>query len=72
MRQTNDLIDLLGSGMKGQQWERAKGELRAMVMLVGGMTPHRAVGDTSIAQWQQLEIKIETFIKDVEDNGLHE
>jgi len=65
-------LDLLLSGIRAQQWERTKGELRAMVALVGNTTQARPIGDDDLAAWEQLEERVDDFIKEVEVRGLHE
>jgi hypothetical protein len=60
---------LIDSALKGMTWERAKGELRALVALQGSYGS-RAVGDTSEQTWEKLEKRVDAFIKYVEDNGL--
>lgn len=62
---------MLDTALKAQQWERANGELRALVALQGSYTT-RAVGDERPAKWERLEQYINNFIKHVEDNALQE
>jgi hypothetical protein len=57
------------SAMKAQAWELAKGNLRALVKILGSVPSTDASGDR---QWQALDAKVEAFILDVEDEGLHE
>jgi hypothetical protein len=52
-------------------WEEAKGKLRALVM-VQGSVGGRAVGDDSEWPWRALEKRVEAFVSQVEDDGLHE
>lgn len=64
------------AALKAQQWERAKGELRALVALQGahktsGLGPPNTVADET-RRWQNLEKAVEEFVKIVEDNGLQE
>lgn len=59
---TSDLSRIL----RNQAWERAKGELRSILCTFH--TPKNA----SEGQFEALEDKIETFIKDVEDSALSE
>jgi hypothetical protein len=55
--------------LKGQQWERAKGELRALVSMQGSY----ASGDEQQnAKYHNLDRRIEEFIKGIEDDGLQE
>jgi hypothetical protein len=50
--------------MKAQQWGRAKGELRALVDMQG---THASTSPSYItARWQELEARVEAFIKAVE------
>lgn len=65
-------FDLLISAARGIQWQRTKGEMRAMVAAVGCTTESRAVTDKSVQQWEELEQRVEDFIRKVEDDGLHE
>ena len=62
---------LLDSALKSQQWERAKGELRALVAICGsysdGIPSHMK---TEPDNWQVLEKRIDEFVKSVEDDGL--
>lgn len=55
--------------LKAQQWERVKGELRALISLQG------AYPSTDKAQSEKrnaLGIRVEQFILDVEENALQE
>ena len=56
--------------LKAAQWERAKGELRALVSMQGS---YSSGGDDTheYKRWQDLEKRVEAFVADVEDNGLH-
>lgn len=65
-------FDLLVSGMRGVQWERAKGELRAAVKSVGCTTVSRDVGDKEVQKWEEFEQRVEDFIRGIERDGLHE
>lgn len=49
--------------LKLQQWEKCKGELRAMVMLEGSHT------STEPGQWKEMHDFVEEFIKNFEDEG---
>lgn len=51
------------------QWERAKGELRALASMQGNRASH---ADSDPGKWQDLTERVEAFIESVEDNGLHE
>ena len=59
------------TAMKGATWEDAKGKLRALVVMKGSV-PSRDVRDTGEQPWEALQSRVEAFIKDVEDEGLHE
>lgn len=59
---------LIPEAMKAQQWEIAKGHLRALVALQGSYQS----SDTTYIKFAELGDKVEEFIKDVEDNGLQE
>lgn len=65
---------LVASALKGAQWERTKGELRAMVALQGSYSTGSPPGVVSpvTERWQKLSKCVEEFIKIVEDNGLHQ
>ena len=64
---------IIEAALKGTQWERAKGELRALVAIQGSYTsPLPEYMKTEPATWEVLSKKVEKFIKDVEDNGLEE
>lgn len=61
--------------MKAQQWGRAKGELRALVGISGSYAQEIAESEVrwkTTPRWQRLQEKVNAFIQDVEDNGLHE
>jgi hypothetical protein len=49
------------------QWERAKGELQALVALQGSYD-----GGGDAAKYEELKPLVEKFIQDVEDNGYAE
>lgn len=63
---------LIDTAMKAMQWERAKGELRALVALQGSYSLGRGPGDDTPAKWQRLEEAVNTFIQQIEDDGLQE
>lgn len=65
-------LDLLISGIRSQQWAKAKGELEAMVQVVGGTTVSRPVGSKAPEKWEVLEDRIKEFVQSVENDGLHE
>lgn len=56
-----------------QQWEKCKGELRALVAIQGSVLA-QYVGNKVVEDrvWKRLEHRVEKFIDDVEDNGLAE
>ena len=73
---TSEKLDFLIETMKGVEWERAKGSLRALVT-AQGRTTSSLQGDVerkmmSLARWEKLESLVNAFIKEVEDAGLHE
>jgi hypothetical protein len=62
---------LIDSAMKAQQWELAKGHLRALVEIQGSYsTPNPEPAGT--AKWERLQSAVKKFVTAVEDNGLHE
>ena len=63
---------LIDAAMKAMQWERAKGELRALIALQGSYSLGRGPGDDTPAKWQRLEQAVNTFIEQIEDNALQE
>jgi len=63
---------LIDAAMKAMQWERAKGELRALVALQGSYSLGRGPGDETPAKWQRLEQAIDAFIQQIEDHSLQE
>lgn len=67
-----DGVFLIDAAMKAQQWERAKGELRALVAIQGSYSLGRNPGDETPAKWQRLETRIEGFIRGIEDDALQE
>jgi hypothetical protein len=50
------------------QWERAKGELRAMTALQGSYPSH--LGNTD--RWESLRDRVEQFIIEIEGEALQE
>lgn len=62
------------AALKSAQWERAKGELRALVHMQGSYISGEAPGGTSseTERWLELGLRVEAFIKSVEDDGLQE
>jgi hypothetical protein len=59
---------MLDVAMKAQQWERAKGELRAMVALAGSYAARTGLDQ----KWIDLGNRVEAFIGEIEDNALQE
>jgi uncharacterized protein involved in outer membrane biogenesis len=57
------------AAMKGVHWELAKGHLRALVAIDGAM--HSAQLERPL-RFEEVSDAIEGFIKDFEDNALHE
>jgi hypothetical protein len=71
---TNQKFDL-AAAMKGQQWERAKGELRALVALQGCYHSATLASQPPSPEQQRLTdagLAVEAFIKEFEDEGFHE
>jgi len=63
-----EVRDLLGA-MKVAKWEEAKGQLRALVALQGS----NPSGDPStMHRFQDLSVKVEAFIAEIEDEALQE
>ncbi len=52
--------------LRGQAWERAKGELKSMLLTF--YSTHNA----NEGQFDRLDAMVEELIKTVEDEGLHE
>lgn len=64
---------ILEAALKSQQWEKAKGELRALVAIQGSYTsPLPAHMQKDTPRWELLSIRVEAFIKSVEDDALQE
>jgi hypothetical protein len=67
---------LIADALKAQQWERAKGELRALVALQGSYTSpypdHVDKEKEHHKKWEALQARVEEFITAVEDDGLQE
>lgn len=64
---------ILESALKAQQWERAKGELRALVALQGSYTsplPKHMQKETPRSEL--LSMRVEAFIAGVEADALDE
>lgn len=71
--QTNgEGVFLIDAAMKAQQWERAKGELRALVAIQGSYSLGRGPGDDEPEKWQRLQMAVDEFIRSVENDGLQE
>lgn len=58
--------------LKAMTWERAKGELRALVAIRGSVFGSETDPDTGLQPYEASRNAIEAFIKDFEGNGLHE
>ena len=56
--------------MKAQQWERCKGELRALVAMQGSYSSTDDSDRTK--RWEELGLRVEQFIEGVEVDALHE
>lgn len=61
---------VLDEAMKAMQWERIKGELRALVALQGSYSI--SDDEPRPAKWERLQEAVETFILSIEDDGLHD
>lgn len=68
--------DLLQEAIKVQQWEVAKGHLRALVRIHGSFTSSEDARAAEAAghpvKWRVLNGRIEQFIRSIEEDGLHE
>lgn len=58
---------LIDAALKAQQWEIAKGHLRALVALQGS---YSTAGDPKAGKWYTLEQKVNAFIEEIEDDAL--
>lgn len=59
--------------MKAATWERAKGELRALVAIKGSQASYRgSPSEDKPFPYQALEAEVDAFIARVEDEGLQE
>jgi hypothetical protein len=58
------------SPLKAAAWERAKGELRAVVAIHGAVQSGTPPGEPF--PYEELQRRVEAFITEVEDEGLHE
>lgn len=70
-KSTNQSFDL-ASAMKGQQWERCKGELRALVALQGSYhsaSPPGQPESYEMARFSEFKAAVSAFIKECDDNG---
>jgi hypothetical protein len=54
--------------LKAQQWERAKGELRAFAAMCGSYNTAAGMGE----RWEEIVADIEGFISIFERDGKHE
>jgi len=59
----------LSVALHAQQWEKAKGELRALIALKGSYSVDH---EADVQPYKQLENMVDAFIKEVEDAGHHE
>lgn len=57
---------------KAQLWEEAKGKMRAMVAVEGQCSSHGESDGHRRVRWRTAQTSIETFIRQFEDEGLHE
>ena len=60
----------IDSALKAQQWEIAKGHLRALIALQGSYSTVSV--KEYPADWEKLEERVNAFISDIEDHGLQE
>lgn len=59
--------------LRGQAWERAKGELRAMLpTFYDGDVPGASLEGGELSKFEKLDRLIAKFIEDVEGDGLYE
>lgn len=68
---TNQKFDL-AAALKGQQWERCKGELRALVALQGSYHSTGSPADPPSHEMERLHSAkdaVESFISDFEGEG---
>jgi len=63
---------MIETALKAQNWELAKGRLRAQVALAGAAGVSEYRGGPVDLRWKQLDAVVENFIGVVEDEGLHE
>jgi hypothetical protein len=64
---------ILEAALKAQQWEKAKGELHALVALQGSYTsPLPTHMQEEPSRWERLSKAVEAFISDIEDDALQE
>jgi len=61
-------MDAIGIA-KAMLWEEAKGKMRALVAVNGQCA---STDEWRSEQWQKAEQMIEAFVKEFEDNGLHD
>ena len=65
---------MIPEALKAQQWEIAKGHLRALVALQGSIPADTApehLGEID-RKWEELLREVEAFITRIEDNALQE
>lgn len=67
------MADIL-SALKGQQWERAKGEMNAMLAIIDSQpAQYEAKSGAHIpGKGLQFARELEHFVRAIEENGLHE
>ena len=65
---------MLPDALKAQQWERTKGELRALVALQGSYSSadRSAVDREQTQRWETLDKAVKDFISIIESNALQE
>lgn len=75
MTQSTDQRFDIAAALKGQQWERCKGELRAFVLLQGSYHSASLAGEKPSSlevRMRRAKDMVEAFIVEMEDQGLHE
>lgn len=61
---------MLPEALKAQQWELAKGHLRALVSLQGSYSSGRDAHEEK--RWLALKAAVDAFIAQIEEEGWHE
>jgi uncharacterized protein YehS (DUF1456 family) len=63
-----DIISIL----KAQQWEKCKGELFALMALSGSKATQYDGNIPLKGEWKFIKELVDEFIKNIEDEGVHE